>query len=45
VDVPVTRASEQPLLHHEDLVPDPEMDREFLGGGYGVTGQPPASGG
>jgi hypothetical protein len=44
VDVPVTRACEQPLLDHEDLVPDPEMDREFLGVRYGVTGQPPASG-
>ena len=43
-DDPVTRAPEQALLHDEDLVPDPEMDREFLGARYGVTGQPPASG-
>jgi esterase/lipase superfamily enzyme len=44
VDVPVTRAREQVLLHDEDLMPDPEVDREFPGVRYGAGGQPAASG-
>ena len=44
MDVPVTGAREQALLDHEDLVPDPEVDPEFLGVRYGLTGQPSASG-
>jgi hypothetical protein len=54
MEVPVpalvgARALEQALLHHEDLVTDPEVCGELRRGGYRLAGQPgrpgrPASG-
>jgi hypothetical protein len=46
MDVPVppgtgtARVPEQALLDHEDLMTDPEMDRELLGGRYRPASQP-----
>jgi len=44
VPVPAPAAPEQALLDDEDLVTDPEMGRELLGGGYRAADQPGGAG-
>jgi len=41
---PVPKTPEQALLDHEDLVTDPEMGRELLGGGCRPADQPGGAG-
>jgi len=44
VPAPAAPAQEQALLGHEDLVTDPEMGRELLGGGCRPADQPGGAG-